>query len=146
MAVTELIDKISRAFDRKEIPIGIFLDLSKAFDTVNHSILLDKLYHYGIRGITLNWFRSYLTGRKQFVYIDSCLSLSKQITCGVPQGSILGPLLFLIYINDIESSSNILSFILFADDTSIIYSHPNILTAVTVINTELDKVSNWLKS
>ena len=101
------------------ISIGVFIDLAKAFDTVNHKILLGKLEHYGIRGVTLSWFRSYLTNRKQYVVIDKYKSDCAQITCGVPQGSILGPLLFLVYINDLNYASKILQTIMFADDTNL---------------------------
>ena len=92
MALLELIDKLTEAADNKLTSIGVFIDLAKAFDTVNHNILLCKLEHYGIRGIPLSWFCSYLTNRKQYVVIDKFSSDCAQITCGVPQSSILGPI------------------------------------------------------
>ena len=126
--------------------IGIFLDLSKAFDTIDHTILLDKLCRYGIRGVTLNWFKHYLNDRKQFVSYNDTTSVSKKVTCGVPQGSILGPLLFIFYINDIANVSNIFKINLFADDTSLFhraYSYENFESLIKETNQELSRISTW---
>ena len=95
MAVIEMIDKISTAIDKGEYSIGVFIDLSKAFDTLDHSILFDKLECYGLRGISLHWIKSYLSNRHQYVCIEDEKSNTLSITCGVPQGSILGSLLFI---------------------------------------------------
>ena len=130
MAILELTNKIFDSFEKNEFTIGIFIDLKKAFDTVNHSILLDKLNFYGIRGTPFNWTHSYLLSRSQYVQIDSWKSPLLPIKCGVPKGSVLGPLLFLIYINDIFLCSyyhDYLSFILFADDTNIFFQHKKYL-------------------
>jgi len=109
--------------DRKLYTCGIFIDLQKAFDTVDHSILLKKLDHYGIRGILNDWFTTHHTSRKQISEIGP-LNISKKATVlsGAPQGSVLGPLLFLIYINDIFNSCNRMKFYLFADDTNLLYA------------------------
>ena len=98
MALLELIDNLSKSIDDRKLTLGVFIDLAKAFDTVDHRVLLSKLQHYGIRGIALSWFQNYLTNRKQYTVIDNAESSQSLIKCGVPQGSILGPILFLIYI------------------------------------------------
>ena len=103
-ALLSIIEKIRTSLDNKMYSCGIFIDLEKAFDTVNHQILLSKLDHYGIRGVANQWFSSYLSNRYQSVILNGEISARKPITCGVPQGSILGPLLFLIYINDMYLS------------------------------------------
>ena len=140
----QITEKIKESVDKQNYACGIFIDLRKAFDTVNHEILLMKLEHYGIRGNMLNWFRSYLTGRQQCVCVNGTSSSYLDINCGVPQGSVLGPLLFLLYINDLPNISKILDFFLFADDTNIFYKSKSLLKLQIKLNKELRKLYLWL--
>ena len=146
LATLELTDRINLELDKGNSPLAIFLDMSKAFDTLNHNILVSKLNYYGIKNASLNWFRTYLKNRLQFVQIDQQKSKTMSISLGVPQGTILGPLLFLIYINDIQYSSKLFNFIKYADDTTLFnpMADPNQRNS-TIINTELKNVSKWLK-
>ena len=125
--------------------LGVFIDLSKAFDTINHSILLDKLNCYGVRGIVNDWFKSYLSKRHQYVRISDSSSRLLPITCGVPQGLILGPLLFILYINDIVNASTLANIIMFADDTNLFFHDKNIENLYKITNYELEKISIWFK-
>ena len=143
-ALISLTEKIKHTLDNRRLGCGVFIDLQKAFDTVNHNVLLSKLEHYGVRGVALNWFVSYLSKRQQFVCINNISSDMLPIECGVPQGSILGPLLFLIFINDLPNVSTNLKFYLFADDTNIYYESDDINTLLLNINRELKSVKRWL--
>ena len=135
-----------RLFEMGSYSCGIFIDLKKAFDTVNHNILLNKLRHYGFRGVISDLCSSYLSNRKQTTEINGVISEQQSIDCGVPQVSVLGPLLFLIYMNDIQYSSKRLNFFLFADDTNILYADKHLHLLESVANTELTKVYEWLTS
>jgi retron-type reverse transcriptase len=144
LAIIEFVDKITNAIDQGKFTIGVFLDLSKAFDTINHKILIKKLEHYGIRGIVNSWFENYLSNRKQIVKFEGTQSEEMKIKSGVPQGSILGPLLFLLYINDIQHCNQLVSIILFADDTSILCSDTSLKKLNETMQIEMDKITNWL--
>ena len=128
------------------VACGVFLDLQKAFDTVNHDILLAKLEHYGVRGTSLDWFSSYLSGRKQYVSILGFESDTKDVKHGVPQGSVLGPLLFLIYINDLYSSMKFCRIFHFADDTNLLHVGKNTWKLQKEINTDLKTLYQWMLS
>ena len=144
-AISSILSHINNASSNKQSSYCIFLDFAKAFDTVNHNILLEKLKFYGVKDKSLSLFESYLSNRTQVVEVNGKFSDTGIIKHGVPQGSILGPLLFLLYINDISQSSNILKFFLFADDTTVFYSaDPNDKNTEHILNTELEKVSCWL--
>ena len=139
--------KIVSSIENNDIACGIFLDFARAFDTVNHSISLQKMEHYSNRGLSLSWLTSYLSTHHQAVKINNNVSDSLEITCGVPQCSVLGPLLFLLYVNYIYKSSTQLSFHLFAEQmTTIYYSHHNIRILQEIINTELKSVAKWLNA
>ena len=130
--------------DERKITLAIFVDLSKAFDTLNHYILIKKLAYYGINGIELEWFTRYLTGRSQYVEIDGVSSNIISLSTGVPQGSILGPLLFLIYMNDIPNCTKYFDFIVYADDTTLSKTIQIPALSQININNELAKVYDWL--
>ena len=136
---------IAEANNNKQFTIAIFCDLTKAFDTVNHDILFKKLHYYGIRGTSLSWFKSYLTNRKQCVSIGNSLSTFRSIDIGVPQGSVLGPILFLLYINDLPNATEMLPF-LFADDTTAVESGPDLPQLFNKVNLEFQKLGEWFRA
>ena len=140
-----LINRISLAIDPRETTVGVFLDLSKAFDTLDHQILFTKLEHYGIRDVALQRIKSYFSLRQQFVQINQTCSSMQTVKCGVPQGSILGPLFFILYINDLPKASKLTELLLFADDTSIFFSHSNPNYLENVLNNELLNIDVWLR-
>jgi len=148
IAALHLIDCLNFQMDQMKIPLNIFLDLSKAFDTLNHDILLSKLKHYGIDGISYNLFETYIRNRSQYVKFESENSNELDIKRGVPQGSILGPLLFIIYINDLPNASKVFDFLMYADDTTLSCCIDKLEQPerVNILNRELLNVNNWLIS
>ena len=146
-ALLQLVEDITKSFEKGFYTLGVFIDLSKAFDTVDQKILLSKLKYYGITGKYHDWLYSYLTNRRQFVtYEDSKKTPELKVTCGVPQGSILGPLLFLLYVNDLYKASKVLTPIMFADDTNLFYAHKNLNLLYHTVNSELQKINEWFKA
>lgn len=143
-SLISITETIRQTLDNNKFGCGVFIDLKKAFDTVNHKILLSKLNHYGIREEALSWFESYLTNRSQYVHLNGLNSDNRNIICGVPQGSVLGPILFLLYINDLPNISSKLKFYLFADDTNIYLESNDLRTLEKTMNKELLKLYEWL--
>ena len=146
LAVAQITEDLAVKMQEGAVTCAVFIDLCKAFDTVNHQILLDKLNYYGIRGIVAKLLTNYLTNRTQFTRINDCSkSDPKLVTCGVPQGSVLGPLLFLLYINDLPNHSESTTR-LFADDACLCFSARNPHQLETHTNKELIKINDWIKT
>ena len=145
MAVLDMVEKIRKAWSHKKVAIGVFLDLKKAFDTVDHNILLAKLEHYGIREEALNLMRSYLADRNQYVSYAGYESERGAVECGVPQGSVLGPLFFLLYVNDMVNACRDLILVLFADDTNVFAEASDPLELFKKVNEGFQKLSIWFR-
>ena len=142
-AVMNIVEDITSAIDKKLYTIGVFIDLKKAFDTIDHSLLLKKLRTYGMRGVVLDWLTSYLTNRQQYTQFANNTSGNLEIKCGIPQGSVLGPKLFILFLNDICDVSTLLHFVLFADDTNFYCSANNIDELIQKMEQEMVKLKKW---
>ena len=144
-ALIDILERIHDSMDSGNYVLGLYIDLRKAFDTVNHSILLQKLEHYGVRGIVNKWFTSYLKGRKQYVEVNGVNSKQEKVTLGVPQGSVLGPLLFLIYVNDIANAvtNPNAKIMLFADDTNVFIENKNANTLLVETEGIMTELADW---
>ena len=146
-AIVQLVDKTFVSFEKEQFTLKVFIDLSKAFDTVDHSILLKKLKLYCITDKNLAWFQSYLSNRKQYSEIgENSKTDPNYVTCGVPQGSILGPLLLLVYVNDLPNASRLLDPVIFADDTSLFFKQKDIEYLFTVVNNMLVNIKDWFSA
>jgi exonuclease III len=145
-AMIDFISSINEALDKGELSYGVFCDLSKAFDTINHQILFKKLDHYGIRGMALNLLKNYFTGRSQFVSFNGENSGELPLSTGVPQGSILGPLIFLIYVNDLSASTDALRFVTFADDSNLLIHGKDPKDTASKLSAALVDVTDWFRA
>ena len=145
-AITEFTADVLPSLDSKKKCLSVYLDLSKAFDTINHDILLRKLQYYGVRGTTLAWFRSYLDQRRQYVSYLGTQSNTMVMSFGVPQGSVLGPLLFILYSNDTPNSLIHCKTILFADDTTVYIAGDNQQALYDQVNTDLKNLTDWFRA
>ena len=145
-ALLNLTEATMKALDDGNFACGIFVDLRKAFDTVDHSILLSKLCHYGIHGLTNKWFEPYLANHKQFVSINGFVSSNSSIASGVPQGSVLGPLLFLLYINDLHVAIKHCAVHHFADNTNLLIIYKSLKRLNKLLNSDLKNLTNWLNA
>ena len=145
-ALIDLTETIRKALDDNEFACGVFLDLKKVFDTVKHDVLLKKIEHYGVRGHALKWFTSNLSERKQYTSVNNINSHINDLSYGVPQGSVLGPLLFLIYINDLNSAVKFSYIRYFADDRNILYRHMSLRKINQRINFDLKNIVEWLRA
>jgi hypothetical protein len=150
LAALELVDRNIQSMDAMKTPVNIYLDLSKAFDCIDHEILIYKLKYYGISEISLKLLTSYLSNRHQYVKFNKSESTLQSIAKGVPQGSIMGPLLFNIYVNDFPKATNFFHFIMYADDTTLFCNyfrnHKSNLEISNEINYELNRVSKWINA
>lgn len=139
-ALMDSIEEITNQTDKKKIAVGLFIDLKKAFDTINHNNLTEKLDLYGIRGVALNWVKSYLSNRTQFVKLNENSSSYLDIDCGLPQGSVLGPILFILFINDLCKVSQLFTSVLFADDSNLFCAGENLEHLFSEIESEILKL------
>ena len=145
-ALMATVESIQKQLDAGNYTAGVFVDLKKAFDTVDHNILLEKLDYYGIRGVAKNWFESYLNNQKQFVTLNGSDSSFKPVSTSVPQGSVLGPLLFLVYINDLYKCVKYSKIYHFADGTNMLQSDNSLKNLAKQTNFYLKNLSKWLKA
>lgn len=144
-AILQFVNNIYKSLEDKLYVVGVFIDLSKAFDSINHNILIDKMQHIGIRGVPLQLFRSYLSNRSQSVSCNNVTSQFNSIFRGVPQGSVVGPILFLIYVNDIINASSKFKYTIYADDTNLLLTDKDITSLHSSIHTELKLINQWIK-
>ena len=145
-AVTKFINDVIKSYDDRQSTIAVYCDLSKTFDTIDHNILIHTLELYGIRGFALIWFRSYLSNRFQYTHYNGIDSETQKFKCGVPQGSVLGYLLFIIYANDLPSCLNLTKNILFVEDTTIYLSSNDHDLMYKIMNDDLDRLTDWFQA